>query len=70
MRARLIDFGLCLNYKDENGKHFEEEKTSGFRGNLEYASTYILDGFLPSRRDDLISLVYILIHLLKNFSFN
>lgn len=70
MRVRLIDFGLCLSYLNKQGEHHDEESGFGFRGNIEYASIYVCQENLPSRRDDLISLAYMLVYLLKNQCFS
>lgn len=54
----LIDFGLSKLYKDVPVKHNEK-----ITGNLRYASVNIHQRITPSRRDDLLSLGYLLIYL-------
>jgi len=62
----LIDFGLAILYKDNNGEHIKDNVLSGhmIAGTPKYASQNVLSGHSPSRRDDLISLGYIYIWML------
>ena len=53
----LIDFGLATFYLDENANHVED-KQSDMVGTVKYASINIHEGHRFSRRDDMISLVY------------
>jgi serine/threonine protein kinase len=48
------------HHKDYFGKY---EPQKAFRGNLMYQSKYIFEGHAPSRRDDIISIIYLLICL-------
>lgn len=41
----------------------------GFRGNIGYASLNVCQLYRPSRRDDLISVAYLLLDLLRGFNF-
>ena len=59
---RLIDFGLATKYRDSNNKHLEQTGQS-FNGNLAFCSKNALNFMTQSRRDDLISLNYILLYL-------
>ena len=62
----LIDFGLASKWMDsETGKHIEQTKTKSFKGNLYFSSTDQLECKRTSRRDDLCSLMYLLIYLLN-----
>ena len=62
----IIDFGLCKKYRSsKTGKHLLPRKTGRFNGTLKYASSYVIRGKEPTRRDDLIALGYILIYFLK-----
>ena len=62
----IVDFGLCKRYRSlKTGKHIPMRQTGKFSGTMEYASSYILKGNESSRRDDLISLGYMLIFLFK-----
>ena len=62
----IVDFGLCKKYRSsKTGKHILPRDTKKFNGTLKYSSLNVIKGKEPSRRDDLISLGYVLIHLLK-----
>ena len=62
----LIDFGLCKKYRSsKTGKHILPKRTGKFSGIMKFASFYALSGKEQSRRDDLISLGYMLIFLVK-----
>ena len=56
----LIDFGLAKIYTDKNNKHLPEKKTKSIIGTPTYISIFIHNGFYPSRRDDIISVGYVL----------
>ena len=62
-RYNLIDYGLCTNYIDKKGNHFDNKRKIQFRGNVVFASANSLNFHNTSRKDDLISLVYLLIYL-------
>ena len=62
----LIDFGLCKKYRSsKTEKHILPKITKFFNGTINFASYNALKGKEQSRRDDLISLGYILIFLFK-----
>jgi serine/threonine protein kinase len=61
----LIDFGLSKRYIDDAGRHIPRATNKGFRGTLRYASINMHQGIENSRRDDLESLGYVLIYLIK-----
>ena len=62
----IIDFGLCKKYRStKTGKHILPKMTGKFNGNIKYCSPNVLKGKEASRRDDLISLGYMLIYLFK-----
>ena len=62
----IVDFGLCKKYRSsKTRKHILPKTTGKFQGTLKYASSNVIKGKEPSRRDDLISLGYMLIYLLK-----
>jgi serine/threonine protein kinase len=54
----LIDFGLATFYVDEYSQLLEDDKKSSMIGTVKFASLYIHKGHRYTRRDDLISLVY------------
>ena len=58
----LIDFGLSKLYKQKN-RHIKETKNNNIVGTLNYVSINIHKGVNASRRDDLESIIYILIEL-------
>ncbi|VVB15035.1 unnamed protein product [Arabis nemorensis] len=63
----LIDLGLASKWKDSHsGQHVEyDQRPDVFRGTIRYASVHAHLGRTGSRRDDLESLAYTLIFLLK-----
>ena len=62
----MIDFGLCMKYRTSiNKKHCKFEKTKKFCGSFRFASPNALKGGKQSRRDDLISIGYMLIYFMK-----
>ena len=58
----LIDFGFCKSYLKDN-KHISKKKTSSLIGSVNFASFHSHEHLELSRRDDLISLGYILYYL-------
>ena len=61
----MIDFGFATRYLDsETGLHCEKELLNIFRGNIVFASTNQLKFYSTSRRDDLISLFYLMVYML------
>ncbi|GFY99867.1 protein kinase family protein [Actinidia rufa] len=63
----LIDLGLASRWKDtSSGQHVEyDQRPDIFRGTIRYASVHAHLGRTGSRRDDLESLAYTLIFLIK-----
>jgi len=62
----LIDYGLSKTYL-HNNKHIEETDNNEPVGTYNYMSVNIHNGIKYSRRDDMISIVYILCHLLEGY---
>ena len=62
----LIDFGFCKRYKLTHGNHIPLKQTSNIIGTLNYVSLNVHRRLEPSRRDDLESVVYILLYLLDD----
>ena len=61
----LIDFGLSNSYRDKYENHIPFSRDSEIKGNLSYLTIFGHLGIEASRRDDLISLGYMLLHLYK-----
>ena len=63
-KTYLIDFGLARRYKDETtDKVIAEREDAQFRGTTTYASANAMENREQSPRDDLFSLLYILVEL-------
>jgi len=62
----LIDFGLSRQYINKQGIHKINKKHNNITGSLRYCSIFIHNYNEPSRRDDLISMVYILLFLIND----
>jgi len=60
----LIDFGFCKSYKRSNGEHIENKALTKIIGTPNYISINVHNLLQPSRRDDLESIIYILIYML------
>ena len=62
----LIDFGLSVPYLHQNGIHVKKKTIDTFTGNYLFASlnSYRLNN--KSRRDDLQSLMFLMVYLLNN----
>jgi len=62
----IIDYGLCKKYRSsKTGKHILPKDLKKFVGTLKYASSNVVKGKESSRRDDLISLGFVLIQLYR-----
>lgn len=61
----LIDYGLAKKYRSSGGQHIPFKDGGKLVGTARYASVNSHLGYQLSRRDDLISLGYILIYFLK-----
>lgn len=59
----LIDYGCCVKYINNNGSHLSQKNSPRKHGNNYYASINSLTGNAISRKDDIISLCYLLIDL-------
>lgn len=61
----LVDYGLCKRYRMESRDHIPYREGKKLTGTIRYASVHTHLGAEQSRRDDLESLGYMLIYLLK-----
>jgi len=64
-KMHAIDFGLSKRFLDDNHTHIPMKHHNKFTGTIRYLSTNVHEGNEPSRRDDLISIGYMLMFLLK-----
>jgi len=64
----LIDFGFCKKYKLSNDKHILFKTTSNIIGTMNFISLNIHKKIEPTRRDDIESIIYILLFLLGEMS--
>ena len=63
-RLHIIDFGLSRFYM-KGDKHIANTCDKSIVGTMRYISTHIHDGDVYSRRDDIISIIYVAIYLAK-----
>ena len=63
--VNLVDFGFSTKYLDKDGKHLPQRDLESFRGNMLFASSNQFEFKSTSRRDDLISLLYLMVYLLN-----
>ena len=61
-KISIIDFGLSKKYKN-NKKHIEFKTNKEIVGSKNFCSINVMNGYEYSRRDDLISIGYILLYL-------
>lgn len=61
----IIDFGLATRYLDDDDIHLQQSQDRKLTGTARYASINVHTGLTPARRDDLESVGYVLLYLLK-----
>lgn len=61
----VVDFGLAKFYLSSQGEHINLDTGRKMTGTCRYVSLNVHEGLTPSRRDDLESVCYVLIHLLQ-----
>jgi serine/threonine protein kinase len=66
----LIDLGFCKRYKLENNNHIEYKQISNIIGTNNYISLNVHNKIEPSRRDDMESMIYVLLYLLDLITWN
>ena len=59
----LLDYGLATMYLDNGEIHKPENKISNIIGSINYISVNVHKYILPSRRDDIESIIYVLFYL-------
>jgi serine/threonine protein kinase len=64
-RIFLIDFGFAKKYMDNEGNHIDFKTGKSLVGSINYSSINVQQGIEATRRDDLESILYIIIFLLK-----
>ena len=63
-KLHLIDYGLSVSYLDAHNNHIRKERATVFRGSVLTASKNAFS-YNQSRRDDIISMLYLLMYLLR-----
>lgn len=61
--VKLTDLGLCKNFIDNDGYHIQFRKNISPIGSLRFCSINSNKGYELSRRDDIYSLIYLLLYL-------
>jgi len=62
----LIDFGISMKYLDHKGSHVAKHRLTKFRGSYEFTAIDCLQMYHPTRKHDIESLLYTIIHLLQS----
>ena len=66
-QVTLIDFGLTSKYMKKDKTHnLDSETTEIFCGNINFASLDQMNFYKTSRKDDIVSLFFMMIWLLNN----
>jgi serine/threonine protein kinase len=65
MSLHLVDFGYSSKFMRKD-KHISEDSVKSFKGNMMFSSLNQLQFKTPSRRDDMISLCYLISYLLNS----
>ena len=64
--VHYVDFGISKSYiNPDTGYHVKKDHCMIFKGTIRYASRNALSGISSSRRDDLESLAYVMMFLMK-----
>lgn len=61
----LIDFGLATFLVNGEGQHFPDEPQTTITGTIKFISLRVLEGHRYARRDDLFSIGYMYLYMLK-----
>lgn len=66
IKLSLIDYGFATRFIDpKKNQHIKKSEVDVFQGNLMFGSSYQLNFTSTSRRDDLISLIYLLVYIIN-----
>ena len=67
LQVTLIDYGFADKYINEDGTHISNKETVDmFQGNLLFASNEQLNFKRTSRKDDMVSIIYLMMYLINN----
>ena len=55
---------MVRKYRDSNDELIPNKRETVFKGNIIFASVHLFNMKSPSRRDDLISLAYLLLYMI------
>ena len=59
---RIVDLGISRKYLEQN-QHVEPDESISFMGNAIFTSKFKMHFDIPSRRDDIISVLYLVLFL-------
>jgi casein kinase 1 epsilon len=63
----LIDFGFCKSYKTPDGEHIDNIPLTKIIGTPNYISLNVHKLCQPSRRDDVESIIYIILYMILGY---
>lgn len=66
----LIDLGFCKRYILDNNKHITNKNTQSIIGSPMFVSLNVQRLYQPSRRDDVESILYVLLFLINKLKWN
>lgn len=69
VKATLIDFGFAQKFVNSEREHMKMKSLETFKGNISFSSLNQMNFSTTSRRDDLISLSYLMLVMLNGFKF-
>lgn len=62
-RIYIVDFGISTSYIDHKKHHIPMTYQDSAVGTIDFISYYLHEGLSASRRDDLISMIYLLVYI-------
>jgi len=65
----LIDFGLSKSYLDNEDKHIPYLNGQKIIGSFNFISENIKNGVVPSRRDDVVSIIKVIIYMVDDINY-